>query len=122
MFCIVSTLKVYFSKLLIGLILYHSMPTPFEEKVYFWCSKVPKGKVTTYGDIAKVMKTKAFRAVGQALHKNPYAPKVPCHRVIASDGSLGGFAGGLPAKIKMLKKEGVVIVNGKIDYKYVYRF
>lgn len=93
------------------------MPTAFEEKVYKYCAKIPKGKVSTYGAIAKAMKSKAFRAVGQALNKNSYAPKVPCHRVIASDGSLGGFASGVKNKIKLLKKEGLVIEKGKINLK-----
>ncbi|RJQ16990.1 MGMT family protein [Candidatus Woesearchaeota archaeon] len=96
--------------------------TPFQEKVYYYCKKVPKGKVTSYKEIAKAMKTKAYRAVGTALNKNPYAPKVPCHRVINHDGSLGGFATGLKNKIKMLKDERVIITNGKIDRKYFFRF
>lgn len=69
------------------------------------------------------MKTRAYRAVGNAMNKNPYAPEVPCHRVISSDGSLGGFALGPKKKIAMLKKEGVEIKNGKIDLKkYEYKF
>ena len=91
------------------------MPTDFEEKVYAECKKIPKGKVRTYGEIAKKLKTSP-RAVGNALRKNPYAPKVPCHRVIKSDGSLGGFDGKMNNKKKeiLLKKEGLKIKNGKI--------
>jgi methylated-DNA-[protein]-cysteine S-methyltransferase len=63
--------------------------------------------VVTYADIARAMKSKAFRAVGNALNRNPYAPQVPCHRVVGSDGSLTGFAGGLPRKRQMLLEEGV---------------
>ena len=71
--------------------------------------KIPKGKVKTYKEVAIGIKMpKAARAVANACGKNPYAPRVPCHRVIRSDGSLGGFSapGGIKAKIKMLKKEG----------------
>ena len=95
----------------------------FNERCYSILRKVPKGKVTTYKEIAKALKTKAYRAVGNAMNKNPYAPKVPCHRVISSDGSLGGFASGPKKKIAMLKKEGVPVIAGKIDLKkYIYKF
>lgn len=97
------------------------MPTSFQNKVYELCKKVPKGKVTTYRDIAHALNTKAYRAVGTALNKNPYAPKVPCHRVINSNGNLGGFASGLKNKIKLLKKEGIEIKNNKIDKKYIIK-
>ncbi|MBL7055267.1 MGMT family protein [Candidatus Woesearchaeota archaeon] len=99
------------------------MVTQFQNKVYESCKKVPKGKVTTYKAIAYKLRTKAYRAVGTALNKNPYAPKVPCHRVINSNGDLGGFASGINKKIKLLKKEGVEIKNGKIDLKeYLFEF
>ena len=93
------------------------MPTKFQNKVYNLCKKVPKGKVTTYKAIAKKMRTKAYRAVGTALAKNPYAPKVPCHRIVNSDGNIGNYSGkgGKKAKIKMLKKEGIEIKNNKIN-------
>ena len=95
----------------------------FNEKVYELCKKIPKGKVTSYKEIAKALKCKACRAVGNALNKNPYAPIVPCHRVINSDGRLGGFALGLNSKIKLLKREGIEIRNNKIDLnKYFYKF
>ena len=93
------------------------MPTLFQEKVYELCSKVPKGKVATYKAIAEAMGTKAYRAVGQALNKNPYAPKVPCHRVVNSQGHLHGFAHGLKAKAEMLRKEGIKIKNNRIEDK-----
>ena len=87
----------------------------FSEKVYKLCSKVPKGKVTTYKEIGdKLGKGMVYRAVGNALNRNPYAPKVPCHRVVSSDGSLGGFASGSSKKISILKKEGVKVSKGKI--------
>ena len=98
------------------------MPTEFEMKVYKACRKIPKGKVSTYKGLAKAVRSRGYRAVGQAMHKNPYAPKVPCHRVIASDGSLGGFASGVRKKSAMLKKECVEIKKGKIDLKkYGYK-
>lgn len=89
--------------------------TNFQLAVWKACAKIPRGKVATYSEIAKAIgKPKAVRAVGNALNKNPHAPRVPCHRVIKSDGSVGGFAHGTEKKIKMLKKEGVKIKNGKI--------
>lgn len=90
--------------------------TSFQEKVYTLCSKIPKGKVSTYNAIAKALNTSP-RAVGQALKRNPYAPKVPCHRVIKSDRTLGGFNGIMnnSKKIKMLKSEGIIISDNKVN-------
>ena len=93
------------------------MEKSFNERCYSVLKKVPKGKITTYKEIARALHTKAYRAVGNAMNKNSYAPKVPCHRVIASDGSIGGFASGTRKKIKMLKKEGIEINNRKINLK-----
>jgi methylated-DNA-[protein]-cysteine S-methyltransferase len=87
----------------------------FSEKCYVLLRKVPKGKVTTYKAIAEALGTKAYRAVGTAMNKNPYAPQVPCHRVVNSDGRVGGFFSGTNNKIKMLKKEGIPIKEGKIQ-------
>jgi len=86
----------------------------FNEKVWQLCKNVPKGNITTYKEIANAMKTKAYRAVGNALHANPHAPIVPCHRVVNSDGRIGGFGGGVKKKIKMLKKEGVKVSSGNV--------
>ncbi|HOR52681.1 MAG TPA: MGMT family protein [Candidatus Pacearchaeota archaeon] len=96
----------------------------FNEKCYSILVKVPKGKVTTYKEIARKLNSKAYRAVGNAMNKNPYAPKVPCHRVVKSNGEVGGFAFGVKKKIEMLKKEGVYIdKNNKIDLKeYLFKF
>ena len=96
----------------------------FFDKCYKILKKVPKGKITTYKELAKALKTKAYRAVGTTMNKNPYAPGVPCHRVINSNGSIGGFASGIKKKIAMLKKEGIKVVNDKvIDYKkFLYKF
>lgn len=90
----------------------------FADRVYAVVAKIPKGKVMSYKQVAEELGTKAYRAVGQALKNNPYAPKVPCHRVIRSDGSIGGFngkinGGEIERKIKMLESEGVKI-KGKL--------
>jgi len=101
----------------------------FSDKVYSLCKKVPRGKVTTYKELAKALGTKAYRAVGQAMRHNPYAPIVPCHRVVASDGTIGGFSGrtsgpAIRNKIRMLAKEGVAVAGRKIvDFeKRLHRF
>ena len=98
------------------------MAKSFNEKIYKLLKKVPKGNVTTYKALAEAAGTRAYRAVGQAMRCNPYAPIVPCHRVVASDGSIGGFQGStnpngeeIRKKIKMLKSEGVKIKNNKIE-------
>ena len=86
--------------------------TKFQLKVWNYLKKIPKGKVKTYLDVAKAIgQPKAFRAVANAVGKNPYPPKIPCHRVIRSDGSLGGFSapGGTKLKKKLLKNEGVLL-------------
>jgi O-6-methylguanine DNA methyltransferase len=71
--------------------------------------------VISYKDIAEIIGCpRACRAVGNALHKNPWAPQVPCHRVVKSDGSIGGYAGGVKQKIALLKKEGIRIIKNKI--------
>ena len=96
----------------------------FNEKVYKLCKKIPKGKVSTYKLVAEALNTKAYRAVGQALNKNHYAPIVPCHRIIASNGHLHGFASGLKNKKLLLEKEGIKIKNSKVlDFeKVLFRF
>lgn len=95
----------------------------FNERCYEVLRKVPKGKVTTYKEIARALRSKAYRAVGNAMNKNPYAPKVPCHRVVQGNGKVGGFASGTKKKTEMLKKEGIEIKKGRIDLrKYLHRF
>ena len=86
--------------------------TKFQVKVWKYVKKIPKGKVITYLDVAKAInKTKAVRAVANAIGKNPCAPKIPCHRVIRSDGTLGGYSGpgGIKTKKKLLKSEGIML-------------
>ena len=83
----------------------------FYQKVWKICSRIPKGKTLTYRQLAKKSGSpKAARAVGQAMAKNPFAPQVPCHRVIGSNGSMGGYSGknGIKGKIALLKKEGAI--------------
>ena len=83
--------------------------TKFQIKVWKYLIKIPKGEVKTYKEVAKAIKMpKSARAVANACARNPYAPTVPCHRVIRSDGSLGGFSapGGIKLKRKLLKNEG----------------
>ena len=85
--------------------------TDFEKKVYLAVLKIPRGKVRSYKWVAaKIGRPKAYRAVGNALNKNPYIGIVPCHRVIRSDGSIGGFAKGVARKRKMLKSEEVDLI------------
>lgn len=89
----------------------------FNQQVLNLCKQIPKGKVTTYKELGKALgKGQVYRAVGNALKRNPYAPEVPCHRVVSSDGSLGGYCGKMnsPKKIKMLKEEGILFEKGKI--------
>ena len=95
----------------------------FNQKVWALCARVPAGKVTTYAEIAKALKSKGYRAVGNALNKNPYSPAVPCHRVVGSTGNLTGFAGGLAKKKAMLAKEGVELTrSGKVVLSDVFTF
>ncbi len=86
----------------------------FNDLVYGLLREIPEGYVTTYKEIASALGCKAYQAVGNALNKNPYAPYVPCHRVVNSDGSLGGFALGSSKKIELLQKEGVSVIGGII--------
>lgn len=89
--------------------------TPFQKAVYSATRKIPKGKVATYALIARLIgKPKAARAIGNALNRNPFAPKVPCHRVVNSDGKIGGFTSGTAKKVALLRKEGVGVKDGKI--------
>lgn len=92
----------------------------FKEKVYKICREIPKGKVATYGQIARLAENaKAARAVGYFMRTNPDAPGTPCHRVVASDGSLTGYSGvgGVKQKKKMLTNEGVRFQGEKVDLK-----
>ena len=86
--------------------------TKFQLKVCSYLEKIPRGNVKTYSQVAKgIGKPLAVRAVANAIGKNPYPPKIPCHRVIRSDGSLGGYSakGGIKTKELLLKKEGITL-------------
>ena len=86
--------------------------TKFQLKVWSYLKKIPRGSVKTYSQVAKgIGKPLAARAVANAIGKNPFAPKIPCHRVIRSDGSLGGYSGkgGIKTKKLLLKKEGITL-------------
>ena len=126
----------------------------FYEKVYLFLKKIPSGKVVTYKELARAIKSpKSSRAVGNALNKNPFPafksknfaqmltrhpisptfhPKIvsrnfrkmlSCHRVIKSDGKVGGYVIGTNKKIQLLRKEGVEVINGNVDLKkYGFKF
>ena len=86
--------------------------TKFQLKVWNYLKKIPRGKVKTYSEVAKsIGKPLAVRAVANAIGKNPLAPQIPCHRVIRSDGSLGGYSGkgGIKTKRLLPKKEGITL-------------
>ena len=86
--------------------------TKFQLKVWTYLKKIPRGSVKTYSQVAKgIGKPLAVRAVATAIGKNPYPPKIPCHRVIRSDGSLGNYSGkgGIKTKKLLLKKEGITL-------------
>ncbi len=84
------------------------------EQVYVLLLEIPRGCVTTYGEIARTLDSKAYRAIGTILNRNPNAPRVPCHRVVKSDGSLGGYAFGIQRKRELLIEEGLLIENDNV--------
>lgn len=86
--------------------------TDFQQRVWEELTKIPKGQVITYTELAnRIGKPKAVRAVANACGANPYAPEVPCHRVVRSDGGMGGYSGegGITKKKALLKSEGVIL-------------
>ena len=103
-------------------------PTAFEQRVFDTISRIPRGRVTTYGLLARELGCGSAQAVGQALKRNPFAPDVPCHRVIGSDLKTGGFAGQregakIRKKLRLLKEEGVEFVDGCLaDEALVWKF
>lgn len=96
----------------------------FNERCYELLKQVPKGKVTTYAEIAKALDTKAWRVVGSAMANNKNLIVVPCHRVVKSDGSIGQYALGADKKASLLLSEGVDVQNGKVKSfaQFLYRF
>lgn len=94
-------------------------PSPFAAKVYAALQKVPPGRVITYAALGRRIGCHSPRAIGQALRANPFAPQVPCHRVIASDLTIGGFQGeksgpALAKKLRLLTAEGITFQNGHL--------
>ena len=86
--------------------------TKFQKKVWNYLKTIRKGTVKSYKQVAiAINRPKSARAVANAVGKNPYAPKIPCHRVIRSDGALGGYSGrgGIKQKLKLLRSEKVAI-------------
>jgi O-6-methylguanine DNA methyltransferase len=94
------------------------MSDSFTEKVYDVVARIPAGKVATYSDVAAMAgNTRAARAVGNAMKHNVNPARVPCHRVVGSDGRMHGYAfgEGEPTKINLLREEGVALVGGRVD-------
>lgn len=111
----ISELSAYFA----GTLQQFTIPlllkgTPFQQKVWRTLITIPYGKVASYREVAEMInRPGAARAVGSANGKNPLPIIIPCHRVIASDGSLGGYSGGLMTKIALLEQEGFTITAEK---------
>jgi methylated-DNA-[protein]-cysteine S-methyltransferase len=98
---------------------YPNGASPFARKVYTALRRIPAGRVITYAALARRIHCRSARAIGQALRANPFAPEVPCHRVIASDLTPGGFQGrtngpALAQKLRLLRSEGVTFANGRL--------
>lgn len=92
------------------------------DKLWALLQKIPRGKVTTYGELAKMVNTSP-RAIGAMLHANPNMPTIPCHRVVMSDGRIGGYSKGVKKKVHLLQKEGVKVTKFKVDLdKHLFRF
>jgi len=83
------------------------------ERVFQIVKKIPKGKLTTYSSLAKKAHTSP-RAIGRILNSNKNLVVIPCHRVVKSDGTIGGYSKGIKIKIKLLKKEGISVKKGRI--------
>jgi methylated-DNA-[protein]-cysteine S-methyltransferase len=90
--------------------------TAFQARVYEALLLVEKGHVTTYQDLGKWIDCGSSQAIGQALKRNPFAPEIPCHRVVKKDLTLGGFCGTFakaPEKMRLLEEEGVIFHQNK---------
>ena len=102
--------------------------SPFRQRVYEALRRVPRGRVTTYKLLGEAIGCASSQAIGQALRHNPYAPEVPCHRVIRTDLTLGGFSGktegkAIRRKLDLLREEGVEFVSGRLkDPSKIYPF
>jgi methylated-DNA-[protein]-cysteine S-methyltransferase len=89
----------------------------FNDKCYELLKKVPRGKVVTYKEIGRKLRSKAYRAVGNAMNHNKDLKNIHCYRVIKSDGNIGGYALGAKKKIQLLRKDGIIVKNNRIDLK-----
>lgn len=97
-----------------GRVLSDKSITEFQRRVYLALLEVPRGQTITYGELAKRIGCRSAQAIGQALKRNPFAPHVPCHRVVASNGAIGGFHGQregemIEKKLRLLREEGVIL-------------
>jgi len=100
------------------------MSTHFYQRCYALLEQIPKGKVSTYAEIARALNSKAYRAVGSAMANNDQIIIRPCHRVICSDGRIGGYALGTDKKTELLLQEGIDVIDGKVHdlEKFMYQF
>ena len=103
--------------------------TEFQRRVYLALLDVPKGSIITYGELALKVGCKSPRAIGNALHKNPFAPLVPCHRVIRANGEIGGYAFGQQEKLRLLTYKmihvctaGIPHDDGRESLQYLYLY
>jgi O-6-methylguanine DNA methyltransferase len=96
----------------------------FSERVLELTRKIPRGKVTTYSEIARALgEPGASRAVGNALRRNKCPDKIPCYRVVRSDGSVGGYSSGKKEKLRRLEGDGIPVSGGKVELgKHFYSF
>ena len=97
----------------------------FNEKIYEKLKLVPSGKVITYKILSEAVGSKAYRAVGRAVKNNKDLVKVPCFRVVCSDGSIGDYSGtgGVREKTRKLAEEGIIVRSGRVDLKkYLFKF
>lgn len=97
----------------------------FREKIYDKLKEVPKGKVVTYAELARAVNSKAYRAAGTAMRNNKDSIKIPCYKVVCSNGFVGNYSGsgGVKTKIRKLRNDGIEIKNNKIDLnRYLHRF
>lgn len=97
------------------------MKAKFSEAVLELTKRIPKGRVTTYSEIARALgKPRAARAVGNALNKNERPDIIPCYKVVRADGKVGGYGGGVKEKVRRLEKDGVEVKKGKINLKIYF--
>jgi O-6-methylguanine DNA methyltransferase len=98
--------------------------TKFQDRVLGLVSRVPRGRVTTYKELARALgKPRAYRAIANVLARNPRPVEIPCHRVVRSDGRVGGYSLGVGKKVRLLNEEGVEVKNGRVDLRrYLFEF